>query len=282
MIRSHRLVLSQSSAIPIADGVDAHALFTDTFGPLAPIDCANCECPIVNTCNKNRRSKFPSLSAPFFWACNIACSTPGKHDAKMTPVRSRSDSGKCQLCTKRFPALLICSTATKGRPASFSASSPAAIASEVVMSMASTIFGSIPYCCAKSKWPFFPANWGIKLKSLQGTNSAEPSACLMIRTKSRSNNRCLISSDTSVMKLSPRVIRSNVSGANTSSIPGRPRLIPENTNASECLECTLFSMTIFEFSEGRFVELTFGVSSSQSTNAGRVLASVGPLTRYCD
>ena len=282
MIRSHRLVLSQSSAIAMADGVEAHALFTETFGPLAPIDCANCECPIVNTCNKNRRSKFPSLSAPFFWACSIACSTPGKHDAKMTPVRSRSDSGKCQLCTKRFPALLICSTATNGRPASFSASSPAAIASEVVISMASTIFGSIPYCCAKSKCPFFPANCGIKLKSLQGTNSAEPSACLMIRTKSRSNNRCLISSDTSAMKLSPRVIRSNVSGANTSSIPGRPRLIPENTNASICLESALFPVTVSNLPEGVLVGLMLGTSSNHSTNAGRVFASVVPLTRYWD
>ena len=157
---------------------------------------------------------------------------PGKHDAKMTPVLSRSDSGRCQFCICRFPALLICSTATKGNAASLSASRPAAIARDVVMSIASTIFGSIPYCSAKSKCPLRPASCGIKLKSLHGTNSAEPSVCLIILTKFRSSSRCLISSGNSEIKLSPRIIRSKESGANTSSIPGNPRLTPLNTNGS--------------------------------------------------
>ena len=41
MIRSQRPEFSQSSATAIAEGVDAHALLTDIFGPLAPIYCAN-------------------------------------------------------------------------------------------------------------------------------------------------------------------------------------------------------------------------------------------------
>ena len=43
IIRSHRPVFNQSSAMAIADGVEAHALLTETFGPLAPMDCANWE-----------------------------------------------------------------------------------------------------------------------------------------------------------------------------------------------------------------------------------------------
>ena len=41
MTRSHRPVFSQSSAIAMADGVDAHALLIDALGPRAPIHCAN-------------------------------------------------------------------------------------------------------------------------------------------------------------------------------------------------------------------------------------------------
>ena len=43
MMRSQRPVVSQSSAIAIADGVEAHALLIAAFGPRAPIHCANCE-----------------------------------------------------------------------------------------------------------------------------------------------------------------------------------------------------------------------------------------------
>ena len=232
MMRSQRPVVNQSSAMAMADGVEAQALLIAAFGPRAPIHCANCEWPMVRTCRRKRRSKFPFSSEPLFCAWRIACSSPGKQEAKMTPVRSRSDSGRCQCRICRLPALLICSTGSKGNPASLSASRPAAKAKDVVISIASTIFESTPYCSAKSKWPLRPASCGIRLKSSHGTNSAEPSGCLTIRTMFRSKSLCLMVSESSEMKFSPRMIRSSVSGAKTSSIPGRPKLMPLKTYGS--------------------------------------------------
>ena len=149
--RSHLPVDNQSSAIAKAAGVEAHALLIAAFGPLAPIHCANCACPIVSTWSKNRLSKVPLSSAPLFWAWRIAIANPGQTDANTIPVRSLIVEGRFHPRTSRLPALLTCSTGTRGKPASFSASRPAAKERVVETSMAATILGSIPYCSAKSK-----------------------------------------------------------------------------------------------------------------------------------
>ncbi len=145
------------------------------------------------------------------------------------PVVSLILDGRFQPRTNLLPELLTCSTGRRGRPASFNASKPAAKESVVEISIAATIFGSIPYCSDKSKYPPTPASCGIVSYESHGTNSALPSWCLTIRTIFLSSKRCFISSDNSLMKFSPSNILSKESGLKTSSMPGRPRLIPVTT-----------------------------------------------------
>ena len=79
---------SQSSAMLKALVEEAQATFTVVFGPLMPTCCANCECPILSTWNKNLLSNLPSPSSPFTLAWSNALERPGKQDAKITPVLS--------------------------------------------------------------------------------------------------------------------------------------------------------------------------------------------------
>ena len=55
--RRHRPARIQSSASATAWVVLAQAELIAVFGPRAPMNSANCECPIDNTLNRKRRSK---------------------------------------------------------------------------------------------------------------------------------------------------------------------------------------------------------------------------------
>ena len=155
---SHRPLAIQSSAIAKAAGVDAQALFIAKLGPLAPIHDANWLWPMDKTWSRYFLSNCDSSEELSFNACSIAFSSPGKTDANITPVRSRSLSGSVHLRITLIPELLVCSMGNKGKPASLRASSPEAKASEVAMSKASTNLGSIPYCSIRSKTPPLPAS----------------------------------------------------------------------------------------------------------------------------
>ena len=109
------------------------------------------------------------------------------------------------------------------------------------MSQAITAFGSIPNSAAKSNAPLIPASCGISLNWVAFSMFTEPSLPLIRRTMFLSNSRCLYSSLTSVMQVSPLTKRSNVSSENTFSPPGKPNEIPLMTIGSDSLESLLFA-----------------------------------------
>ena len=148
------------------------------------------------------------------------------------PVRSRCIWGTCQFRIKRSPPLPICSTGVSGMPASRRASKPAATANCVLMSHARMAFGSIPNSSARSKAPLRPANCGMSPNTLAWSMFTEPSRPLMRRTMFLSRRRCLYSSETSLMQVSPRTSFSKASSENTRSIPGKPSEIPVTTYGS--------------------------------------------------
>ena len=133
----------------------------------------------------------------------------------------------------RRPPLPTCSTGVSGIPASRSASKPEATASWVVISQAMTTFASIPNSSAKSNAPFTPANCGISLNSVALSIFTEPSLPLIRRTMFLSSKRCLYSSVTSEMQVSPLTNLSKTSSENTFSPPGKPREIPLITIGSD-------------------------------------------------
>ncbi len=133
---------------------------------------------------------------------------------------------------RRSPPLPTCSTGVKGMPASRKASNPAATANCVLMSHATMAFGSIPNSSARSKAPLSPASCGTSPNTVAWSMFTEPSRPLMRRTMFLSSKRCLYSSETSLMQVSPRTNFSKVSSENTRSIPGRPREIPVTTYGS--------------------------------------------------
>ena len=116
--------------------------------------------------------------------------------------------------------------------ASRSASNPAATANCVEISHAKTTFGSIPNSSEMSKADLRPANCGISLNSVAFSIFTEPSLPLIRRTKFLSSSLCLYSSETSLIQVSPRTRRSNVSSSNTFFPPGRPRETPVITYGS--------------------------------------------------
>ena len=97
------------------------------------------------------------------------------------------------------------------------------------MSHATMAFGSIPNSSARSKAPFKPASWGMSPKTVAWSMFTEPSLPLMRRTIFLSSRRCLYSSDTSLMQVSPRTNFSKASSEKTRSMPGKPSEIPVTT-----------------------------------------------------
>ena len=170
----------------------------------------------------------------------MAICTPGKHEAKTIPVRSRWIFGTCQFRISRNPPFPTCSSGVNGIPASRRARSPDAIASWVVMSHAMTILGSMPNSSERSNAPLTPASCGMSSKVVACSMFTEPSRPLMRRLMFLSSRRCLYSSVTSSILVSPRTRRSKTSSSKTFSPPGRPRLIPVTTYGS-ALRCIMGS-----------------------------------------
>ena len=241
---SHRPLAIQSSAIANAAGVDAQALFIARLGPLAPIHDANWLWPMDKTWRRYFLSNCDSSEEPSFNACSIAFSSPGKTDANITPVRSRSLSGSVHLRITLIPELLVCSIGNKGRPASLRASSPDAKASEVATSKASTSLGSMPYCSIRSKAPPIPASWGTVSNVSAETNLEVPSSLFTRRTILLSTSFCFISAEISEIRFLPARIASHTSSSKTSLIPGTPKDTPLTTGASE-IDVSNFSGVVF-------------------------------------
>ena len=149
--RSARSLANQSSAMLNAAVAEAQATLMVELGPRIPVCWANWAWPMLSTWKRKRRSKRPSASAPLFRACSNEAVVPGKHEANTTPVRSRWCCGTCQPRMSRRPPLPTCSSGVSGMAASRKASKPDATASCVVMSHASTAFGSTPNSSARSK-----------------------------------------------------------------------------------------------------------------------------------
>ena len=142
--RSARPSRIQSSATASPCVVLAHAALSWVFGPRAPMNCANWECPIARIWKRKRRSKWPSPSSPLVWSLAMSWSSPGNALAKMMPVRSRMASGSAQPVATGLPVVVWRQVRTRGMPASRRASRPAAKASCVVMSSERTRAGSTP------------------------------------------------------------------------------------------------------------------------------------------
>ena len=151
----------------------------------------------------------------------------GKRLAKMTPVSSRRAGGKSQRSGRNLPVVVWRYVCTRGMPASRRASSPAAIASWLVMSSASTSFSGTPYSSVKSNEPGRPASLMTSSGSVMTWKLPSPSSDLTTRVMRFSTILRRKRSGMRSMNDSPRRMRRALSGSITDfSAPGNPRPVP--------------------------------------------------------
>ena len=141
------------------------------------------------------------------------------------------------------------------------------------MSQAAAIFASIPNSSSGLNADLNPASWGMSPNSLAASIPTLPSLPLISRTIFLSSKRCLYSSLTSLIQVSPRTSFSKLPSSNTLSPPGRPREIPVITNGSSSLSSTFVALDLVPIAGAEVIHrvMSPGVFATVISQSGSVL-----------